>query len=138
MCLCNFHKLRVSLKWLAWGLMITSTSILPLLPTSWGPHKHTYIWRHYHTHTGTQAHVNACTPPLLGLSVPQARLCLPSLRVGLSLHKLDFSLRQHVLHFDSMKSQKSHETKSSHSIKTNIHHRNMNQNMFLLQKADKV
>lgn len=29
-CLCNFHKLRVSLKWLAWGLMISSTSILAL------------------------------------------------------------------------------------------------------------
>lgn len=38
--LCNFHKL--SLKWLAWGLMISSSSILPLLPTSREPCRHIY------------------------------------------------------------------------------------------------
>lgn len=62
----------------------------------------------------------------------------PFLLVGLSLHKLDFSLHQHVLHSDSMQSEKSHETKSSSSMKTNIQRCNTNQNVSFLQKSDKV
>ncbi len=84
-CIWNFHKLRVSLKWLAWGWWSV------VLPSSMccqpqGDHTNTHAYRntisrtnmHAYSHSRTQTHVGAGTPPLLGLSVPQACLCLPS------------------------------------------------------------
>lgn len=74
--------------------MITSTSTLPLLPTSRGPHNDGI------------SHKHASTSLLLGPAVPQAYLCLHSC-------KSVSPYNQHLLHFDSIQAEKSYQATSS-------------------------
>lgn len=89
--LCNFHKLKVSLKWRprGWWSVALPSSLCCQPP---GDHTSTHVHRDNFTHmpacshSHTQTQKDACTFPLLGSSVPEARLCLSR-----PLHKLDFS-----------------------------------------------
>lgn len=109
-----------------------------------GDHTNTHAYKDIkttQTHTCTHSQWDACrrlritAPGTFGAS-GLSLSCF--LLVSLSLHELNFSLCQQALHSDSMQSQKSHETKLSRSMKTNIQQRNRNQIMFLFQKADKM
>lgn len=87
--LCNFHKLKVSLKWRprGWWSVALPSSLCCQPP---GDHTSTHVHRDNFTHTPacSQSHsdTDACTSPLLGSSVPEACLCLSR-----PPHKLDFS-----------------------------------------------